>query len=147
MTDASRAAPPPNLLHPRLIAPAAALLIAAFATDFLYWRTLLPQWETFSIWLITAGLILAALAAFALLLDVLLRRVPAIDRWQFALLTIAALLSLLNAFTHGRDGYTAVVPLGILLSAIVALLLIVVGWRGGSLARPASATSFRGARS
>jgi uncharacterized membrane protein len=52
---------------------------------------------------------------------------------DFALLTVAALLSVLNAFIHSRDGYTAVVPQGLALSAIVAVLLLAAGWRGWSL--------------
>jgi uncharacterized membrane protein len=54
-------------------------------------------------------------------------------------LTAAALLSFLNAFVHSRDGTTAVMPQGLALSAIVALLLLVIGWRGWSVgtARPA----------
>jgi uncharacterized membrane protein len=152
MTEATPAAIPPippTPLHPRLIAPAAALLIAAFATDLLYWRTVLPQWETFSIWLLTAGLILAGLAGPGLLLDVMLRRVRAIDWWRFAGLAAAAMLALLNAFIHSRDGYTAVIPEGLALSAIVTVLLGVTGWRGWSLcaAAPASRTAFPGVRS
>jgi uncharacterized membrane protein len=45
------------------------LLIAGFATDVLYWRTLLFQWNNFSVWLTTAGLLIAALATLALALD------------------------------------------------------------------------------
>jgi uncharacterized membrane protein len=147
MTEGIYAAP--NSLHPRLIAPAAALLVAAFLTDLLYWRTALSQWETFSIWLLTAGLILAGLSGLALLLDVRLRRVPGIDWPRFAALAAAALLSLLNAFVHSRDGYTAVVPEGLALSTIVTLLLLITGWRGWSLSAAASASlsSFPGVRS
>ena len=138
----------PSSLHPRLIAPAAALLVAACVTDLLYWRTVLSQWETFSIWLLTAGLILAGLSGLALLLDVRLRRVPGIDWARFAVLAAAALLSLLNAFVHSRDGYTAVVPEGLTLSTIVTLLLLVTGWRGWSLSAAASGSlsSFPGVR-
>jgi uncharacterized membrane protein len=136
----------PTLLHPLLIAPASALLIAAFATDLLYWRSLLSQWETFSIWLLTAGLMLAALSGLALFADVVRRRSLAIDWWRFAALTAAALLSLLNAFVHSRDGYTAVVPQGLVLSAIVTVLLLVTGRRGWSLlaARSSTPASFEG---
>ena len=148
MTQASRATRPPTLLHPLLIGPGAALLIAAFATDLLYWRTVLPAWETFSIWLLTGGLILAALASLALLLDVVLRHARAISWWRFLALAAAVLLALLNAFVHSRDGYTAVVPQGLALSAIATILLLVVGWRGWSLAaaRPASSASSEGIR-
>jgi uncharacterized membrane protein len=133
MTRAMRATPPPALLHPGLIGAGAALLIGAFLTDILYWWTLLPEWETFSIWLLTGALMLAALSGLGLLLDVRLRRMPGISRARFLALGAAALLSLLNAFIHSRDGYTAVVLQGLGLSAIVAVLLLAVGRRGWSL--------------
>jgi uncharacterized membrane protein len=149
MTQTTTASPPLWLLHPRVIAPAAALLVAAFVTDLIYWRTVLAQWETFSIWLLTGGLILAGLSGLALLLDVLLRRVHSIDWLRFAALAAAALLSLFNAFIHSRDGYVAVIPQGLAISALVTLLLLLVGWRGWSVvaARPSSAASFQGASS
>ena len=134
MTEASRTRRPPILLHPLLIAPGATLLIAAFATDLLYWRTVLPEWETFSIWLLTGGLILAALSGLGLLLDLQLRHVRAICWWRFLFLTAAASISLLNAFIHSRDGYTAVVPQGLALSTLATGLLLAIGWRGWSLA-------------
>jgi uncharacterized membrane protein len=37
---------------------------------------------------------------------------------------VAILLSLLNVFVHSRDGYTAVVPTGLTLSAIVVAILL-----------------------
>jgi uncharacterized membrane protein len=149
MTEASRAAHPLTLLHPRLIGPGAVLLSGALLTDLLYWRTASMQWETFSIWLLTAGLMLAALAGIALLLDVALRRAGKIAWSRFAALTAAALLSFLNAFIHSRDGYTSVVPEGLTLSAIVTVTLLAIGSRGWSLssARPSSPTSTPGAGS
>jgi uncharacterized membrane protein len=38
------------------------------------------------------------------------------------------LLSLFNAFVHSRDGYTAVVPTGLMLSALVVAVLILTAW-------------------
>jgi uncharacterized membrane protein len=38
------------------------------------------------------------------------------------------LLSLLNAFVHSRDGYTAVVPTGLTLSALVVAILLFTAW-------------------
>ncbi len=120
-----------SLLHPGLVAAAATLLIAAFATDLLYWRTLLFQWNNFSEWLLAAGLMLAALAALAFVIDLILGRVGRVAWLRFVALAIAGLLGLLNAFVHSRDAYTAVVPEGIVLSAVVAAILIVVGLSGG----------------
>jgi uncharacterized membrane protein len=149
MTEATSANRPLNLLHPYLIGAGAVLLIGAFVTDLLYWRTVLPQWETFSIWLLTGGLLLAALSGLAFLLDVALRRAGTIVWWRFAALTVAALLSLLNAFIHSRDGYTAVVPQGLALSATVAVILLAIGWRGWSLSgvRFSTPASIEGVRS
>ncbi|MDB5693895.1 MAG: hypothetical protein JWO81_2958 [Alphaproteobacteria bacterium] len=128
-----------DLLHPGLVGLGAALLIAAFVTDLFYWGTLLPEWESFSIWLLTGGLVLAGWAGVCFVLDLVLGRMRAVAWGRFAALTAAALISLLNAFVHSRDGYTAVVPEGLGLSVIVMLLLLAVGWRGWSLAaaRPA----------
>ena len=121
------------LLHPPLVGTGAALLITAFVTDLLYWRTQLYQWNNFSSWLLAAGLNLAALAGLALLVDVARRRLRAIAWGRFVGFAVAALLSLLNAFVHGRDAYTAVVPEGLELSALVALILVVLGWHAWSL--------------
>ena len=116
--------------HPRLIGPGATLLIAALATDLAYANSLLFQWENFSIWLITGGLLLATLAGLALILDIMLHRITGIDWLRFSGFTAVALLSVLNALVHSRDGYTAVVPQGLALSALVCAILMVLGWRG-----------------
>jgi uncharacterized membrane protein len=34
------------------------------------------------------------------------------------------LLALINAFVHSRDGYTAVVPTGLMLSTFVVIVLV-----------------------
>lgn len=121
-----------NPLHPWFIAPGGALFVTAFVSDLLYWSTLSVAWATFSIWLITAGLIFAALAGLAFLADILLRRLDAVDWPRFAILAIAALLSLLNAFVHSRDAF-AVMPEGLILSAIVTALIAFTAWHGWSL--------------
>lgn len=133
MADAGSAVRKAMPLHPALIAPGAALLMAAFATDIVYWRTLATQWENLSIWLITGGVILAALSGLAIVLDTALKRISAIAWERFAVLALAALLSVLNAFVHSRDAYTAVVPQGLELSGIVTVLLLVAGRRGWNL--------------
>jgi uncharacterized membrane protein len=46
---------------------------------------------------------------------------------------IAVLLSVFNLLIRLGDPQEAVVPIGLLISAVVALLLLFTGWRGGDL--------------
>jgi uncharacterized membrane protein len=123
-------------IHPMLVPFPITCFIGAFVTDIVYSRTANLMWQYFSIWLISAGLLIGALAALAGLIDYFgSRRVRTIRAaTAHMLLNIAVwLLSLLNAFVHSRDGWTAVVPQGLILSGIVVLLLAISGWLGGTL--------------
>jgi uncharacterized membrane protein len=103
----------------------AAYFTGALVTDIAYWQMLDVMWERFSIWLITAGMIFAGLATVAYVIDLATGRKidrPALPR--VIAYAIAVLLSLINAFVHSRDGYTAVVPAGVTLSALVVVLLL-----------------------
>jgi uncharacterized membrane protein len=102
-------------------------------TDIIYWRTAEVMWERFSIWLLTAGLIMAAFAVIAGLIDFMFsRRIRTMrPAWYHVLGSIIVVgLSVLNAFVHSRDAYTAVVPQGLILSAIVVLVMIFTNWMG-----------------
>lgn len=46
---------------------------------------------------------------------------------------VAMILALVNSLVHARDGWTAVVPTGLILSAITVLVLIVTVWLGRSM--------------
>lgn len=112
--------------HGMLAAFSAAYFVGALVTDFVYWQMPDVMWERFSIWLIMAGLVMAGLAVFAYVIDTLVggrrRGGPAWPRMVgYAL---ALLLSVINAFVHSRDGYTAVVPTGLMLSAGVVIVLL-----------------------
>jgi len=119
-----------RLLHPFFVSLGGTLLIAAFFTDAMYASNALMQWANFSAWLIVGGLVLALISVLALVIDLVIGRASGIRGLDFALVGIAALVSLLNVFVHTRDAWTSVVPGGIILSAIAALLLIVAGLRG-----------------
>jgi uncharacterized membrane protein len=43
---------------------------------------------------------------------------------------LAVLLSLVNAFVHSRDGYTAVVPTGLMFSGLVVVVLVLTALAG-----------------
>lgn len=123
-------------IHAMLVTFPIAFLVGAFVTDVIYANTADLMWQYFSIWLITGGLIMGGLAALAGFVDYFGdRRVraqkPATP--HMALNVLAMLLSLVNAFVHSRDGWTAVVPQGLILSGIVVLILGVSAWLGGSL--------------
>ncbi|PSJ56204.1 DUF2231 domain-containing protein [Pseudaminobacter soli (ex Li et al. 2025)] len=119
-----------KLLHPFFVGLGGALLIAALFTDYMYFSNSLIQWSNFSTWLILGGLVLALVAAIFLLIDIFVGRAGKIRWLDFALLSVAAILSIFNELVHTRDGWTTVVPTGITLSAIVAVLLVIAGFRG-----------------
>jgi uncharacterized membrane protein len=122
------------LLHRGFIGAAGVLQIAAFCTDYTYYKTALWQWANFSAWLITAGLIVTLVAVILLLIDFATRRANRLNAGSFILVAAASLLSLVNAFVHSRDAWTSVVPQGILLSGVSTILLVIAGARGWSLA-------------
>ena len=108
--------------------------VGAFLTDIAYWRTAAMQWANISAWLLTIGLFVAIPAVILGLIDFLDRRVRAIPAaWVHGVTAgLALALSILNAFVHSRDAYSSVVPDGLILSAIVAVLTLIsalAGWR------------------
>jgi uncharacterized membrane protein len=122
-------------LHRILVSFSAAYFAGALVTDLVYWQTPDVLWERFSIWLIAAGLIMAGLATIAYVIDLAGGR--QIDRpsWPRVVgYALAVLLSLINAFVHSRDGYTAVVPTGLVLSGLVIVVLLLTAWAGMALA-------------
>jgi uncharacterized membrane protein len=126
----------PRPVHPVLLPLAAAFLLGAFVTDVLYVQTYLGMWETFSIWLLAAGMVVAFFVGIALLVDLVFRHRSFRPAWFRLLIgVIGAVLSLINAFVHSRDGYTAVMPTGITLSAVVAVIIVILGCCGWNLSR------------
>jgi uncharacterized membrane protein len=119
----------------RVIAPIYLLLfpipvvcfVAALVTDIAYAKTAYLMWLHFSEWLIAAGLAFGALAALVLLIEFLASRAirSGPRGWTHLLLFFAALVvELFNAFVHTIDGWTAVVPTGITLSVVGAILAL-----------------------
>src|SRR5258707_15608807 len=107
-------------IHKMLVWFSAAYFAGALVTDLIYWQIPDVLWERFSIWLITAGLIMAGLAAIAYVIDLASGRRIDSPAWPRAVgYASAVLFSLLNAFGHSHDGYTAVVPAGLMFSGLV----------------------------
>jgi uncharacterized membrane protein len=135
---ATHTVPPPHPIHTLLAAFPLAFFTAAFLTDLTYVNTAEMQWANFSVWLITGGLIMGGFAALAGIVDFVrnrraVRRAP--RPWFHSVLNVAVLgLALVNAFVHSRDAWTSVMPTGIILSGIVAVLVIVSSWTGTTVA-------------
>jgi uncharacterized membrane protein len=112
-----------------------AYFTGAFVTDLAYWQTAAVLWETFSDWLITAGLVMSGVAVVAFVIDFARGKRIRTLGWAHAVgYALAVLLSLINAFVHSRDGYTAVVPTGLMLSGLVVVIVLLMGLIGLTLA-------------
>ena len=123
-------------LHPILITLPIGLFTAVFLCDLLYWSTAEAAFATAAIWLLGFGLLAAALAAVAGLVDFLNdRRIRNIgDAWQHAIgNVILVLVQLFSFYQRYRYGVSAVVPLGLSLSLVAVLIMIFTGWKGGEL--------------
>jgi uncharacterized membrane protein len=118
-----------------LVSFSAAYFAGALITDLVYWQIPDVLWERFSIWLIVAGLIMAGLATIAYAIDFAIGRQIDSPAWPRVVgYALAVLLALMSAFVHSRDGYTAVVPTGLMLSGLVIVVLLLTPWVGAVLA-------------
>src|SRR3546814_13058127 len=94
------------------------------------------MWQHFSEWLLLAGLVFGALAALAGAVDFLVRpevRAPG-AAWPHAPGSVIALvLAIVNSFVHAADGWTGVVPYGLLLSAATVVVMMVSDWFGRAM--------------
>lgn len=122
-------------LHGILAAFPLALFVAAFFSDWAYAESADMQWANFSIWLIAGGIAMAVAAGVAGIVDALMIGRAGHRRSALhAILTIVTLVTaILNAFVHSRDAWTSVVPTGIILSAVTAILVLIVSWIGYSV--------------
>lgn len=123
-------------IHGILAAYPLAFFTGALVTDIAYVNTAQMQWANFSIWLIAGGILMGVLAAIAGIVDAIANRgrVRVRRPWPHSIGTVLMLvLALFNAFIHSRDAWTSVMPTGIILSVIVAVLALVTSWSGYSL--------------
>ncbi len=102
-------------------------------SDLAYWQTANLLWQHFSEWLLLAGLVFALLAVIAGAIDLVFRLGinAAVPAWPYLLGAVLALvLAFINSLVHSGDGWTAVVPNGLILSLATVLVMIFTGWFG-----------------
>ena len=122
-------------IHPMLIPFPIVCFIGAFVADIVFIMNADPGWATASRWLLGVGLGFAVLAATTGLIDYLgnerIRRLS--DALKHMLANVAAVvLELVNFVLRiGNDDFIA--STGVYISAVVALILLYSGWKGGDL--------------
>ena len=123
-------------IHAMLVPFPIASFTFALITDLIYWLTGVLFWQNFSAWLLLVGLVFGGLAAVAGLWDLLSH--PVLRRqkigWVHGLGNVVVLLlALFNNLVHSRDGWIAVVPTGVILSALTVAVMLFTGWLGGTM--------------
>ncbi len=124
-------------IHPMLVALPITTLVGALVTDLAYWGTADPFWARASLWLVGTGLATGALAAAVGLVDfwTIERARVHVDGWiHFVGNAVVLLVALGNLALRLPSPAAAILPWGLILSALTAGLLGVTGWYGGELA-------------
>jgi len=120
-------------IHPMLIPFPIAFFVATFVCDFVFWSTRSEAWANATLWLLGAGIVMAALAAVAGLIDALGDdRIRELDDvwWHAGGNIIVVLIEIYNWYLRYAEGSAAIVAVGLILSLIVVVILLVTGWKG-----------------
>lgn len=128
--DRSRLAIAGHPLYSALLPIPILCFLGALITDLAYAQSPEMMWVDFSSWLLLAGLIGGGFAGVVLLVELV--RAGSNRRGglalHFVLLLAAWIVEVFNSFVHARDGWTAVVPIGMTLSIVAVVLSLLAGW-------------------
>jgi len=121
-------------IHPMLVQFPIVCFIGVLVTDIVFVNNHNPGWATASRYLLCIGLVMAALAVLAGLTDFLGdKRIQGADAIKHAIANVTAVvLELVNLFIRLRSDQQ-IPHTGIILSAVVVLILLYSGWKGGAL--------------
>src|SRR5689334_14004734 len=121
-------------IHPMLIPFPIVCFVGVLVTDIVFLRNQDPGWATASRYLLGIGLAMAALAAVAGLTDFFGdKRVQSSDAVKHMLANVAAVLLEAVNLAIRWNSDDRIHSTGVILSAIVVLLLLYSGWKGGDL--------------
>lgn len=121
-------------IHPMLVQFPIVCFILTLVADIGYLQAHDHPWATASRILLIIGLVMGALAAVAGLTDFLgEKRIQGRDTIEHAIANVTAVvLEVVNLFLRWHnDG--SIAKIGVYLSAIVVLILLYSGWKGGAL--------------
>ena len=122
-------------IHPMLIPFPIVCFVGALVTDIVFSRNHDAGWATASHWLLGVGLLTAALAAVAGLTDYLgddrIRSLGDALKHMLANVT-AVVLEVVNLVLR-LNNPDFIASTGVWISAVVVLILLYSGWKGGEL--------------
>lgn len=123
-------------IHAMSVAFPIALTFCAFGADLLYWWTSDAFWARAALWATGTAFLFGMLAGFSGTAELLL--VPGIRAraaaWSHFIIAVTLLAMLGANWGHRLYGYEdAVLPWGLLLSALCVVMVIFTGWHGGKL--------------
>jgi uncharacterized membrane protein len=118
-----------SFLHGFFRAVPIAAFTMALASDIAYAQTSNLLWLHFSEWLLFAGVVFTGVDLALTLVEWPIRKLrPA---WPAMLLGLVIfIVAFINNLVHTADGITAVMPMGLTLSAVTVLLMLVTSWFG-----------------
>jgi uncharacterized membrane protein len=130
---ASHPVRPLHPLHAILLAFPFPMFLGALLSDLAYRASFQMQWANFASWLVAGGLLVGAFALLWALIGLFRSRTggrkrPAV---YFIVLLVMWVLGFVNALVHAKDAW-AIMPEGLYLSAITALLALIASWIGYS---------------
>jgi len=122
-------------IHPMLVPFPIVCFIGTFVADIVYSSNGEQGWATASHWLLGIGLVMAALAAAAGLVDYFgeprIRAMGDALKHMLANVTAVVLEAVNLALRLGNDDFIA--STGVYISGVVVLILLYSGWKGGDL--------------
>jgi uncharacterized membrane protein len=100
--------------------------VLALLTDIAFWATGNLMWQNFSAWLLLTGLVFGGLSIPFALIDLFRPSTSLLRAGLMASVTyvMALALAVINSLVHAGDGWTAVVPYGLVLSATTVVFIL-----------------------
>ncbi len=127
-------------IHAVLLAGMVPLFCGALISDIAYSRTYEVQWANFSSWLIVGAMVFCGCSLLWAVVDLLRRDRRDRRSWFYVgLLFVTFLLGFVGALIHAKDAW-AIMPEGLIVSALVAALAVAATWLGYSQIREGAAT-------
>ena len=129
---------PIHPLHAILLGGTLPAFLGALLSDVAYFSSYEIQWKNFASWLIVGGLVFCGFALLAGLIGLARRRTPRARRGIYVVLLLATFVfGLFNAFVHAADAWASM-PMGLIVSAVVAVLAVAASFLGFSRAAAGS---------